>query len=381
MLTLFNKMKTKSLSPSLVKIKKELKKKSNKTENPLQLLPKETQLVQTINARTRKLNKNNITRTKAYLDFYKQFPNIHWAFLAHMVSRNGGYNMTDLKGGFLSRLMSRKEREQFFAFLERSNWLIFQDAFPQLLLYEESIKKGENLFHLLPHLHVSTFMRTIWNYFWNHRDSTILTLALIVNEQNYLESRVIKDPMYKKTVLHSLEFKVQDLLSMNHILFPYENGGKTKLIGETIHQFESLGDRIQIGKQLYKILFYDSQLLNKIVTWAYKNPHTGSRMDFWPHLFHYVDEGVPGLQWKPRIVACKLTNGSPRIYSPQLELAWKTQEHESADIGDWFKDWKVVYDLQETQEKIDGEVQYDYCRTIEKLELASYAKKAISILD
>ncbi|WP_404332879.1 DUF2515 domain-containing protein [Mesobacillus maritimus] len=381
MLSLFNKIKTKPLSPSLLKIKKELKRKSKNTDSPLELLPKEALLVQTIKARTRNLNKNNVTRTKAYLDFYKKFPEIHWAFLGHMVSRNGGYNMTDLKGGFLSKLMTRKERERFFAFLERGNWLIFQDAYPQLLLYEESIKTGKNLFHLLSQLHVSTFMETIWNYFWQHRDSSVLTLALIINEQNYLESRVIKNPRYKKNVLDSLEFKLQDLLSMNHILFPYENGGKVKLIGETLHHFESLKERILLGKRLYKILFNDSQLFNEIVNWASYNPHTGSRMDYWPQLFHYVDEGVPGLQWKPRIVACKLTSGSPRIYSPQLELAWKNQEHESVEIGDWFRDWKIVYDLQETKEKISGEIQYDYCRTIEKLELATYAKKAISILD
>lgn len=381
MLSLFNKIKSNSLSPSLAKIKKELKRKSKTIESPLGLLPKEAQLVQSIHVRTENLNKNNVTRTKAYLDFYRKYPQIHWAFLGHMVSRNGGYNMTDLKGGFFSKLMTQKERERFFSFLERGNWLIFQDAYPQLLLYEESIKTGKNLFHLLPHLHVSTFMETIWNYFWQNRDSSNLTLALIINEQNYIESRVIKDPSHKKNVLDSLEFKLQDLLSLNHMLFPYENGGKTKLIGATIHHFESLEERIRIGKRLYKILFADSQLLNKIVSWAYNNPHTGSRMDYWPQLFHYVDEGVPGMQWKPRIVACKLTSGSPRIYSPQLELAWKNQEHKSAEIEDWFHDWKVVYDLQETKDIGTGEIQYDYCRTIEKLELATYAKKAISILD
>lgn len=49
---------------------------------------------------THSLNKNNVTRTKAYIDFYKRHPEIHWAFLGHMVSRNGGWNMTDLKGDF-----------------------------------------------------------------------------------------------------------------------------------------------------------------------------------------------------------------------------------------------------------------------------------------
>lgn len=381
MLNLFSKMKTKPLSPSLVEIKKELKNKSKITKGSTELLPNEQLLIQNINARTTSLNKNNVTRTKAYLEFYKKSPEIHWAFLAHMVSRNGGYNMTDLKGGFLTKLLTGNERKQFFSFLERGNWLIFQDAYPQLLLYEECIKTGKNLFHLLPHLHVSTFMEAVWNSFWQHRDSAILTLALIMNEQNYIESRVIKNSIYKKNVLDSLEFKLQDLLSMNHMLFPYENDGQIKLIGETIHHFESLEERISIGKRLYKILFGDSQRLNNIVRWASNNSHTGSRMDYWPQLFHYVDEGVPSFQWKPRIVACKLTSRSPRIYSPRLELAWKNQDHENAVIGDWFQDWKVVYELQEITDHVSGEIQDDYCRTIEQLELATYAKKVISILD
>ncbi|MDR4948142.1 DUF2515 family protein [Neobacillus cucumis] len=52
--------------------------------------------------------------------------------------------MTDLKGEFLTRLMTKKDRVLFFQFLERGNWLIFQDAYPQFLLYEESLRLKEN---------------------------------------------------------------------------------------------------------------------------------------------------------------------------------------------------------------------------------------------
>lgn len=45
-----------------------------------------------------------------------------------MVSRNGGWNMTDLKGELLSHLLSESEQNDFFQFLERGNWLIFQDV-------------------------------------------------------------------------------------------------------------------------------------------------------------------------------------------------------------------------------------------------------------
>ena len=61
-------------------------------------------------------------------------------------------------------------------------------------------------------------METLWNHFWSEQDSYLLAISLIINEQSYLESRVIKNPIYQKEVFQTLEFKLQDLLSMNHII-------------------------------------------------------------------------------------------------------------------------------------------------------------------
>lgn len=112
----------------------------------LNLSSEEQKLIQRINIQTSLLNKNNVTRTKAYLDFYQAHPEIHWAFLGHMVSRNGGWNMTDLRGDLLSGLLTKNEKKSYFAFLERGNWLIFQDAYPQFLLYEESLARKNRCF-------------------------------------------------------------------------------------------------------------------------------------------------------------------------------------------------------------------------------------------
>lgn len=298
-----------------------------------------------------------------------------------MVSRNGGWNMTDLKGALLSKLLSNKESTSFFMFLERGNWLIFQDAFPQFLLYEESMTTGRNLFYLLPHFHISVFMEVIWEYFLRENDRNILTLALIINEQSYLESRVLQNPTYKKEVLNTLEFKIQDFLSMNHILFPYVEDGKLKLVGETLHHFTSLHERILLGKRLYAILFNNNNRLEKVEKWAKKNPHTGSRKDYWPHFFHDIEEGLPGKVLKPRIRACKLLPDASRIYSPKLEWSWKNIEHECPEITDWYKDWRVINYLSELNIELDGEIDNDYCKTLERLEIASITKKAISLLD
>lgn len=112
--------------PSFWRIRRALTRKSAEQPGGLAVLSGRDQaLVDAIREQTRQHNRNNVTRTMAYLQFYLRHPEIHWALLGHMVSRNGGWNMTDIKGELLSRLLSRKEQEDFFAFLERGNWLIF----------------------------------------------------------------------------------------------------------------------------------------------------------------------------------------------------------------------------------------------------------------
>jgi hypothetical protein len=295
-----------------------------------------------------------------------------------MVSRNGGWNMTDLQGEFLTRLLSKKERVSFFSFLERGNWLIFQDAYPQFLLYRESLKRNKALFSLLPYLNISTFMETIWNHFWVNQDTYILTMALIINEQNYLEKRVVQNPLYKKEVLNTLQFKLQDILSFTHVLFPY---GKRILIGQTMHQFDSVDERIWLGKRLYNVLFQNKEVLKQITDWAVKNPHTGSRKDYWPHIFNNVNEGIPGFAYQLRLKSCQLRKGARKIYSPTLENAWKNSSQSEAEKGDWFHDWQIADYLDGKLEIIDGEIINEYCKTLERLELAALAKKAISILE
>jgi hypothetical protein len=345
---------------------------------PIPTLTKdEKHLVEKIKSKTGELNQDNVTRTKAYLDFYKLHPEIQWAFLGHMVSRNGGWNMTDLKGDFIKGLLDKHTRQEFFSFLERGNWLIFQDAYPQFLLYEESLIRKKKLFHLLPYFSVSIFMETIWNDFWNHGNKYILTIALVINEQSYLEKRVMENNHFKQKVFETFEFKLQELLSFNHILFPYLKSNKIMLVGQTLNQFDSLHERIMLGKRLYSLLFSNEQILIASKNWALKHPHTGSRKDYWPHLFNDVKEYAPGNFYMRRLKKCQLRKGMARIYSPRLDFAWKNVDHGPAEKGDWFDDWRVIDYLLEDTQKIDGEIVHEYCETLEKLELATIAKKAI----
>lgn len=329
--------------------------------------------------KTKQMNVNNVTRTNAYLDFYLNYPEIQWAFLGHMVSRNGGWNMTDLKGDVLSKLMNEKTRRTFFSFLERGNWLIFQDVYPQFLLYAESKRIKQNLFYLLPFMNVSVFMEVIWNHFWKSKDHYSLAIGLIINEQNYLEQRIVQNPIYKENVFYTLEFFLQDLMSFNHILFPSEKGGELTLIGSSIHQFDSLHERVNLGKRLYSLLFQSDDQLAQVLQWAITHTHTGSRKDFWPHIFNDVNEGVPGTTIKRRLTACQLREGANKLYSPRLEYAWKNVQHSKAEIGDWFKfsHLDMVEYLLKNEEISKGEIASVYCETLKKLEIAAIAKKAI----
>lgn len=367
----------------LLKIRGELKKKRKNRAalqtNESELPEKDRLLIRHIRERTGQLNINNVTRTMAYYEYYRCHPEIHWAFLGHMVSRNGGWNMTDLKGELLSRLLSASEQNDFFQFLERGNWLIFQDVYPQFLLYEESLRRKKNLFYLLPFLHVSVFMEVIWNHFWSTGDRYLLAIGLIINEQSYLEKRMIQNPHYQKTVLQTIEFKLQDLLRLNQILFPYyrENHKHPSLVGQTLHHFASLHERILLGKRLYSLLFDRSDILQGVFNWATDHPHTGSRKDYWPHLFNDVNETVPGTPYKRRTDDGQLRPGANRLYSPRLEQAWTNMDHKEAEPGDWFEDWKIITYLLHAEENVDGEIFHEYCKTLEKIEIAVMGQTAI----
>ncbi|WP_243386644.1 DUF2515 family protein [Bacillus kexueae] len=244
-------------------------------------------------------NIDNISRTISYAKFYERNPEIKWAFLASMVSRNAGWCMTDLLGTWCQKALSDEFRYWLFLTYEKANWLIFRDAFPQLLIYELSKKKGKPLFHLVEAFSVSSFMKREWEIFFKNRNEKRLLLSLIINEQHLIQLPVIEDRYFNKYVFKSFPYRFQDLFHFNTVLFPTLDG---QLYGCTVKGFRKVHARIQLGKCLAAILFHPLyyekfHLFSNIV------PHTGSRYDFERYLPIHKTRETPFLRTAYPIVS------------------------------------------------------------------------------
>lgn len=343
------------------------------TVPPVSLTQFDRQLIDEIRKKTKRLNRNNVTRTKAYLDIYKRNPEIHWAFLAHLVSRNGGWNMTDIKGSILEGVLSKEAQSDFFSFLERANALIFHDAYPQLLLYEACKKRNKNLFYLLPKFHVSQFMRPFWDYFFENKDSKLLTVALIINEQNYIEDRVVQHSSYKDKVLNNIIFRLQEVLQFTYVLFPFQvSNNKRRLAGITVSDFGKIKHRIEVGKKLYSIVFGIENLYEDISKFALHEPHTGSRNDCWPKMFtKNINENLHMTS-----VSCRPKK--PIVFSPTIEDAWEDIAHSFTDVSDWYKQGTEIspfFTATSTPRLFDITIQY--CQAVHKMIVTSDAYKIV----
>ncbi|MED4910013.1 DUF2515 family protein [Brevibacillus centrosporus] len=340
----------------------------------------EQTLISSIRQQTALANRNNLTRTNAYLQFYRQHEEIHWALLAHLVSRNGGWNMTDLKGEWLPLLMDEQAIQPFFWFLERSNWLIFHDAYAQLLLYAEMKRTKKDLTPLLVPLGVSVFMQRFWREFLSTGDSHRLTHAMIVNEQQFIEQRVIHKPMAVHRVFATFAYFTQSALSLSQVLFPYKahpTDRRLRLIGMDVQDFPEVEQRIATGKTLYKLLYADPLRFEQIRQFACRIPHSGSRADYWPQIFTTrLPRAATQDSYHLHLQGAELRDGQKKLYSPPLSAAWKDIAHTAADGVDWFRDPKWV-ELVDQPGDLPTITSEDYVRALQWME---YGIKLVTML-
>ncbi|PJN86674.1 DUF2515 family protein [Bacillus sp. mrc49] len=328
-------VKTKPLidSERFVLLKTQLRKELfQPDEESKAFFPEETALVKRIRTETAALNRNNMTRTHAYLAYYRRNPEVHWALLAHMVSRNGGYHMTDLKSSSMTQLLSQEERRKFFLFLERANSAIFTDAFPQLLLYEHSKHKELRLRKYFPIFHISRFMAPIWESFIQEPHSPLLTTALIINEQSMIQERVLKRTRHGEILLR-LDFQLQEFLGFTNVIFPFVNkqDGIRSLTGLTVERFADPKRRIETGKFLYELLFEHPDVFHGVGEFTNAVPHTGSRMDYWESI--YTSDPFAN---------------NDKVYSPSLLDAWADHPFFPPPPIDWYTNESFIGHLQDS---------------------------------
>ncbi|CAN7349216.1 DUF2515 family protein [Rossellomorea sp. LjRoot5] len=248
--------------------------------------------IQCVNQLVNRYNQDNISRTKAYQAFFLLHPEIKWSFLASMVSRNAGWNMTDLKGEIFQGLLSRKTCDILFETYERANWSIFQDAFPQLLLYHYSTLYEKKMFHFFKDFHISHFMEDEWNRFWEERDERRLVQSLIINEQHLIQGPVIEHDLYKRRVFGTSLFFIEDHLHFSSVLFPTLSGD---LYGASVQGFRKVENRIKLGNILFELLFHPDYHCF-FLEFALRVEHTGSRTDYEKYCRGVPDTNTPVLK-------------------------------------------------------------------------------------
>lgn len=288
-------------------------------------------------------NRNNVTRTYYYATFWSRHPEVPWALLAHLVSRNAGYQMSDLKryklwkdilagaaiGGLspttvptlLVPILSNvatSELQALFALLEAGNFLIFHDVMPQLEVYswaKQFPDHKDEVYRLLVderQLEVDEFIFEEWERFffsaqtagwstaWSNEwqagtDIQRHSFALIINEQNQIEDRLVNDSHNRYlrsfgTILGP--HRIIDLvnrLELTKLAFPLaattqEINPATALLVYTVLQFRQVNARIQTGRDLYAGLFQNPRQRTRIKNWAVpetgRNIHAGTRKNY-----------------------------------------------------------------------------------------------------
>ena len=294
--------------------------------------------VKELNARRPGLNKNNLTRTEFYAKYYGRHQEVPWSMLASLVSRNAGYQMTDLERYLLYGTALPLVRAGMAAglglpltvmfierFLESGNYLIFHDVYPQLLAYEMAkevfLSTGDDrvvkLFMQLPRLAgVEQLVAVEWVGFFEHAkkekfwagrpapftDPIVIrhSVGLVSNEQNYLEDRLMLptpgSPLYMDHPLIPGGTHVTDLL--RHVVFPamaklqltrlafIGAGGALASLATDVHihfvgDFSDVAKRIDTGRKLMQGVFVSSRArADAMIRWQFANAHTGSRFDY-----------------------------------------------------------------------------------------------------
>src|SRR5262245_8199396 len=295
------------------------------------------------------VNETNPARTNFYLDYYTRNREVPWVFMAHLVSRNAGYQMSDaMRIAVLDDPWSppasgdRDLRQEYpylscvWAVLEVANFLIGRDVVPQLRTYEEAKNypvHSDELFDML--LDPTTFAAdpfpvaewkrfftayqtakangTLPDFVENLAPGSAIqrhTFAQVINEQNQIQDRLVDDPatpdhylgefgLGAGGVISDVFLFLADWFSCTYLCFPRPMIGgdpavADKLILYQVCDFLHLIPRIQVGRELYATRFLDPARLGLIYRWTQAHPrHRGTRVDYNPNDYRIDPSNIP----------------------------------------------------------------------------------------
>jgi hypothetical protein len=227
-------------------------------------------------------NRDNVARTESYLTLYAWTrahpPELPWLLMAHLVSRNAGYAMTDLRVALAEPRTPALYRElgrNLFQLLERANFLIFWDAWHHVLEHLQGRA------HALTPPRTAAFMCAAWRRYeaQAHRQRRVapaleaaLVYDLVENEQTLIEQRVVHHPRFGGG---RLAIGLAEVLGR-------ERGLRFPETTARIHVgwFASLARRIATGQRIYDEVVSDDRLRGRMFAWCERHPHTGSRSDY-----------------------------------------------------------------------------------------------------
>jgi hypothetical protein len=328
-------------------------------------------------------NQNNPTRTDFYLRFWLRHNELPWVLLAHLVSRNAGYQMSDFGrykamaalGGAMSqalinfaiRILGSDTQpaiqvvmDLFFAFTEAGNYLIVRDVFPQLAAYQwakaiyrqQGLDISHQVFDMLkePEFEVDPYVIDEWKVFfaearkpsvnwWTGQPNVAalevakrLNLTLIVNEQNHIEERLVNDPTnrylgkigpYVTRVIQKFTEWHKTTQLVFTVATSVSNSTPSHLLLYALGDFTSLDARIETGTKLYAGVFlYDANRRDRVQMWAKTYlKHRGTRVDY--DSYSYTVDSLAtlpgGLKFSPLLVE-----------SPGKPVAWPVKPREDS---------------------------------------------------
>jgi hypothetical protein len=239
-------------------------------------------------------NRDNVSRTTSYLELYASAREndleLPWVLMAHLVSRNAGYLMTDLGValGEPNNVFTDEATRELFGFLERANFLIFHDAWHHVL--HHLLGRTGTLGDETPR-----FMRDAWRRYEDAAprgiDATLersLVLDLVHNEQNLIEARVVHHPRFDRARAMIAFF--EGVGREAPMVLPITDA---RIV---VGGFAKLDRRIDTGRRIFDTVLEGRALRDEIFAWAMSHPHTGSRSvytnktrhqstlrDVWPH--------------------------------------------------------------------------------------------------